>query len=126
MSGDELAEWGVYIVEEQNPPAYNEQTDAIELQPPSLVDGVWVQGWLLVAASAEEIERRTSVKADLIRKRRNQLLTNSDPSQLADFPGTAEDKTAFTLIRQQLRDIPQQPGFPWAITWPDQPTEVQT
>lgn len=118
MGAEELAEWGVFAVEEESAPAFNEQTESIELQPPALVNGVWVQGWLIAQASAEEIDRRTSLKADLIRKRRNQLLTNSDPSQLSDFPGTAEEKSLFTQIRQQLRDIPQQPGFPWTVVWP--------
>ena len=123
MSAEELAEWGVFAVEEQDPPAFNEQTESIELQLPALVNGVWVQSWVVVAASAEEIEQKKTAKADLIRKRRNQLLKNSDPSQLADFPGTAEEKSLFTQIRQQLRDIPQQPGFPWDVTWPGLPTD---
>lgn len=123
MSAEELAEWGVYSVEEQNPPAYNEQTEAIELQPPSLVNGAWVMSWSVATATAEEIELKTAVKADLIRKRRNQLLANSDPSQLLDFPGSAEVKSSFARIRQQLRDIPQQSGFPWDVIWPGLPTE---
>jgi hypothetical protein len=123
ISAEELAEWGVFAVEEQAPPAYNEQTEAIELKPPSFINGVWVMSWSVRTATAEEIELKTAVKADLIRKRRNQLLANSDPSQLLDFPGSAEVKSSFARIRQQLRDIPQQSGFPWDVIWPGLPTK---
>jgi hypothetical protein len=119
MSAEELAEWGVYSVEEQNPPAYNEQTESIELQPPSFVNGAWVRGWLVVQASAEEIERRTNLKAATIRKDRTGILSITDYSQLDDFPGSANEKLLITQFRQSLRDLPLQPGFPWRVIWPD-------
>lgn len=118
MSASELAEWGVYSVEEQNPPAYNEQTEAIELQPPALVNGVWVQGWLIVAASAEEIERRTTNRAALVRMQRNEYLANSDYTQLNDFEGNSFFLEQVRQIRKKLRDVPLQTGFPWDVVWP--------
>ena len=118
MSAEELAEWGVYSVEEQNPPAYNEQTESIELQPPSLVNGVWVQGWLIAQASAEEIERRTTAKAALQRAERNRVLSRTDYTQCLDFPGTETERASYAAFRQALRDVPEQAGFPWNVAWP--------
>ena len=123
MSAEELAEWGVYSVEEQNPPAYNEHTESIELQPPALVNGVWVQGWLIDQASAEEIERRTTVKAALIRTERNDFLSKFDYTQCLDYPGTDNERARYAVFRQALRDLPLQSGFPWDITWPMPNTE---
>ena len=123
MSAEELAEWGVFAVEEQAPPAFSEQTESIELQPPSLVDGVWVQGWVVVAASAEEIERRTTAKAELIRTERNGFLAKFDYTQCLDFPGTDNERARYAVFRQALRDLPLQSGFPWDITWPMPNTE---
>jgi len=118
MSAEELSEWGVYIVEEQNPPAYNEQTESIELQPPSFVNGAWVQSWLVVAVSAEEIERRTTYRAASVRNQRNEYLANTDYTQLNDFKGNDFFLEQVRQIRQKLRDVPLQPGFPWDVVWP--------
>lgn len=124
MSSDELAEWGVYSVEEQNPPAYNEQTELIELQPPALVNGVWVQGWLIAQANAEEIERRTTEKAALQRAKRNLVLSRTDYTQCLDFSGTDSERASYAVFRQALRDVPEQIGFPWNVVWPLPPSEA--
>ena len=116
MSAEELAEWGVFAVEEQAPPAFNEQTESIELQPPALVNGVWVVGWVVVAASAEVMAERTEKKAAEIRKYRDKLLASTDYTQLADYQGT--DIERYKQLRQQYRDMPQQAGFPWLVVHP--------
>lgn len=118
MSADELAEWGVFAVKEQDPPPFSEQTESIDLQPPSLVNGAWVQSWVVVAASADEIERRTTAKAALQRAERNRVLTRSDYTQCLDFPGTDSERASFASFRQALRDVPEQVGFPWNVVWP--------
>ena len=119
MSEEELAEWGVFAIEEQDPPAFSEQTESIQLQPPALVDGVWVREWLVIKASLEEIESRTIEQAAIIRKQRNGVLTATDYSQLVDYPGSDIQKQILTQFRQALRDIPQQTGFPWNVIWPE-------
>ena len=118
MSAEELAEWGVFTVEEQDPPAFSEQTESIELQPPALVNGVWVQSWVVVAASADEIERRTTNRAALVRKQRNEYLANTDYTQLNDYQGNTLFLEQVRQIRQKLRDLPLQSGFPWDVVWP--------
>ena len=119
MSAEELAKWGVFAVEEQDPPAFSEQTESIELQPPSLMNGVWVRSWLVIKASLEEIESRTIEQAAIIRKQRNGVLTATDYTQLVDYPGSDIQKQILTQFRQALRDIPQQTGFPWNVIWPE-------
>lgn len=52
------------------------------------------------------------------RMQRNQLLTDSDWTQMPDAP---VDQAAWATYRQALRDIPQQAGFPTDITWPTKP-----
>lgn len=52
---------------------------------------------------------------------RNSLLANSDWTQLADVPLTAEEKADWATYRQALRDVPSQPGFPNNIVWPAAP-----
>lgn len=118
MSEEELAAWGVFEVEDQSPPAYNEQTESLEIGAPALVDGRWVRAWSVVAAEHEEIERRYIVQAGLIRTERNRLLSATDYSQLPDFTGGSHNQVAITAYRQALREVPQQTGFPWSVAWP--------
>ena len=56
--------------------------------------------------------------AQAAREKRNALLADSDWTQLTDAP---VDQAAWATYRQALRDVTQQSGFPWTITWPTQP-----
>jgi hypothetical protein len=49
---------------------------------------------------------------------RNVMLANSDWTQLPDVALTAEQKAAWAVYRQALRDVPAQAGFPVTINWP--------
>jgi hypothetical protein len=57
-----------------------------------------------------------------IRNYRNEMLTKSDWSQLADAPFSAEEKNAWTAYRQALRDLPQDFGNPDEVMFPEQPS----
>jgi len=56
----------------------------------------------------------------LLRKERNQYLTLCDWTQMPDVPLTPEQKTAWAMYRQQLRDFPEtcDPENP---VWPSSP-----
>lgn len=56
--------------------------------------------------------------AGQVRAERNDKLTASDWTQVADAP---VDKAVWATYRQALRDVTGQEGFPWAIIWPTQP-----
>jgi hypothetical protein len=56
-----------------------------------------------------------------VKDRRNQLLTESDWTQLPRSPLTTEQQDAWAAYRQELRDIPQQAGFPLTVVWPTPP-----
>lgn len=58
--------------------------------------------------------------SDVIAKR-DKLLLDSDWTQLPDVPLTEEQKTAWATYRQELRDIPQQSGYPFDVIWPTAP-----
>lgn len=57
-------------------------------------------------------------QANEAKEKRNKLLQESDWTQVADAP---VNKTAWAAYRQELRDVPQQAGFPDAILWPNAP-----
>lgn len=91
----------------------------LALLPPSRVDGLLVRQYSVTPASPEQVQQRTDVQAALLRSRRNQLLTQSDWTQLAD---SGADQAAWAAYRQTLRALPQQEGFPWDVVWPEPPT----
>ena len=79
--------------------------------------------------------------AQIVRKRRNELLEKTDARMSLDRLGlTAPSYTLTGLIefirtmvnalsgdwaryRQSLRDIPEQPGFPFSVVWPEEPED---
>lgn len=65
-----------------------------------------------------EFAKSTESEARYVRADRNGRLSLCDWTQLAD---STADKEAWAAYRQALRDIPDQPGFPWDVQWPEQP-----
>ena len=55
---------------------------------------------------------------DTIRAQRNFLLSQSDWTQLADAPLSPEQKQAWTVYRQALRDVPSSFATPEEVVWP--------
>ena len=54
-----------------------------------------------------------------VTSKRNQLLVDSDWTQLSDIPAATKKK--WKDYRQQLRDITDQAGYPLNVVWPDTP-----
>jgi len=65
-----------------------------------------------------DLELTSLRTVDDIRFKRNQLLKDSDWTQVADAP---VDKEAWATYRQELRDITSQTGFPDNIIFPSPP-----
>jgi hypothetical protein len=63
----------------------------------------------------EELTQDSLNIANEVRAKRNQLLIETDWTQVADAP---VDKQAYAAYRQALRDITTQEGFPLDINWP--------
>lgn len=61
--------------------------------------------------------------ADFIRMERDARLAASDTLVLPDrwAAYTPEQQAAVAAYRQALRDLPDQPGFPRNVTWPEAP-----
>ena len=57
--------------------------------------------------------------ADMIRRKRDALISGTDYYILPDYPEIPpEDLEAIKVYRQALRDIPEQAGFPRNVKWP--------
>lgn len=59
--------------------------------------------------------------ARFARKIRDRLLQECDWTAVSDSPLNELQKIHWAAYRQELRDIPEQPGFPLVIEWPESP-----
>ncbi len=86
---------------------------------PVFLDQV-VDGITTTAAEQEATykDQKDAEQAKSVRATRDAKLAECDWTQVADAP---VDKTVWATYRQALRDITAQEGFPWTITWPEQP-----
>ena len=80
--------------------------------------GGYVQVWSYEDADPADVVQRTIDESSIVRAQRNNLLSTSDWTQLPDSP---VDSVTWATYRQELRDVPQQAGFPWTVTWPTAP-----
>lgn len=81
--------------------------------------------FLIEPLTQEELDRKAAEHllyveniAKMIRKKRDQLLLESDWTQIADSP---VNKAAWAEYRQALRDISLQETFPLTVVWPSKP-----
>ena len=92
------------------------------------IDGKWYRKYVIgpvftdgetTAAQQEAAYRVTRDKeeADSVRQTRNYRLKELDWTQGKDIPDSISTPAA--TLRQALRDVPTQAGFPWEVTWPD-------
>lgn len=102
---------------------HDSATQKLESAQLYLEDGV-VYGVQVVSLTQGEIDGAVAAKASRIRSDRNRRLTESDWTQLADSPLTAEEKAEWATYRQALRDISSADGFPENVTFPLRPGEV--
>ena len=79
-----------------------------------------VDGVTTTAAEAEAAYKniKDTEQAKAVRTSRTQMLKDSDWTQIAD---STADKPAWSTYRQALRDMPLQVGFPWNVTYPEEP-----
>lgn len=128
LTDETLQEFGFARFEYADPPAYDAEFQEARELTPALAGVVATQSWEIVEKftpeekaahiAKREADRLESAKSG-VRSQRNQLLTQSDWTQLPDAP---VDTAAWAGYRQALRDITAQPGFPFDIQWPAPPT----
>jgi hypothetical protein len=110
-SDELLASYGVYPYTRPAPSEYDGlawrliDDDFVE------VNGAWMLPYKLEALPLEQAERN-------VRDHRNNLLADTDWTQVADAP---VDQAAWAAYRQALRDVTTQDGFPHDVAWPTEP-----
>lgn len=117
-SDEMLAEWGMQPVTRIDRPDVDHTKNVTE-GTPMLNGDAWTQVWEVTDATTEEIAARTEDQARSVRSTRNQLIADTDWMALSDNTLTPE----WAIYRQALRDITDNPKFPWLedADWPAKP-----
>lgn len=122
LSDTVLASWNVFPVVDVPAPSYDLATENCNQVNPTLQDGEWMMTWAVTSASSDEIAVRLVNKSAEVRQQRDQLLTESDWTQMPDSPLSDSAKTAWSTYRQELRDLSAANGFPFTMSWPTKPS----
>jgi len=110
MSAELLESFGVYPVVMGDMPAANLTDDLVFGSTPVKEDNVWKIQVTKTQKSAPDAERA-------VRDQRNALLQETDWWAMSDRTMTSDQKEYRNLHRQ----VPQQDGFPFSVTWPTKP-----
>jgi len=108
---DWIAEEGYYIISAWKP--HDRKIEKLVSAAPHLFDGMCC----IVDVeplTAEELQARIDTQWQVIRSQRNQMLKDTDWTQVEDSP---VNKLAWATYRQALRDITEQTD-PFNVTWP--------
>jgi len=100
--------------------------------PTHPVDGIidhkmiWLEengSWHQRPRTTAELSAFKSQAELMVRVKRDEFLRDSDIMIMADRWAnyTDETRTAWTLYRQQLRELTTQSGFPYNLNWPTKP-----
>jgi uncharacterized protein (DUF1330 family) len=85
-------------------PTYDSKTETVE----------WTGTEFIVRPyNTQELEDQW----DKVREQRNQLLKDSDWTQISDYDLGLENKEQWALYRQELRDLPEVQSNPFDIQW---------
>jgi len=118
-SNELLAEWNVFPVTPVGAPSVDHTKHVNEGTP--VYDGGWKQTWVVTDASQEEIDEATESQAERVRSDRDSRLAKTDWMVIKHLELNENIPGKWEVYRQDLRDVPQQPGFPWNVTWPIEP-----
>jgi hypothetical protein len=93
---------------------YIEDKVAVEIPPktsPYAVFNFTTKQWVLVE----------NLAIAYVLPKRQKLLYSSDWTQIPNGPLTQQQQEAWAVYRQELRDIPQQSGYPFNVVFPTPP-----
>jgi hypothetical protein len=111
ISGSILRRNGVFFVSELDKPYFSDMTQIlVQGELPHKEGNDWLIGY--------SVENKTPDEAKTsIRENRNDLIEDTDKMALTDRTLSPE----WATYRQELRDITDQEGFPYSVTFPTKP-----
>ena len=77
--------------------------------------------WAVEKIPEKTEEEKLAEAKEQVRSKRDALLSESDYYLQPDYPATEEGLKAVKSYRTDLRNVPQQAGFPYDVVWPETP-----
>ena len=111
---DLLASYDVYPYTRPAAPNFDPLTARLTDGAFEQVDGAWVLPYVIEQQPLEQAEAN-------IRSRRDGLLQQTDWIVIKSYERGQNIPAEWELYRQALRDITEQAGFPYEVTWPTKP-----
>ena len=123
QSTDTAVKEGSYLVEVMPSalPDYDVSRQKIRESLPTFSNNQCHQTWVIEELTDQEKQEIFDSKSKEVREKRNTLLKDSDWVLMIDSPLPLAKKESYKIYRQQLRDLPNQPKFPWDVVWPVTP-----
>ena len=77
--------------------------------------------WYVFDFTTKQWQQDATLAEQSVNQQRVLLLYQSDWTQIPNNPLTSEQQQQWAIYRQELRDIPQQSGYPFNVVWPTPP-----
>ena len=120
LTPEQIEQFGVHQLKLVTPPYYDPATQSREHGPALLIDGVWTQNYIVSELDPDVAAAKTEAQWSVVRIERNQLIANTDWTQLPDADLANTETANWASYRQALRDITTQ-SDPFNIEWPVSP-----
>jgi len=111
ISEETLNDHGIYLVEDSAVPDFNLLTHELKWELARVSNTRWAKRWMAVELPINKASTR-------VRNARDRALSETDWTALSDVKMTEQMRS----YRQELRDIPEQEGFPYSVVWPEKPS----
>tara|TARA_R100000152_G_C6761027_1_gene185108 strand:- start:128 stop:649 length:522 start_codon:yes stop_codon:yes gene_type:complete len=109
-------------------PSFNSVTQTVSQKTnPELIDGKWILKWDVNDKAQSIVDQDKLNEQQEIRRKRNELLSQSDWSINSDSQLTEDEVTKWKTYRQELRDATKQTSFAGSstalpfVSWPTKP-----
>jgi hypothetical protein len=116
----------VYVHNVNTLPTFNAITQKLVETTPQLVNKKWVKTYEVIDLDPLTVESNISTAAEVVRQIRNQKIKDFESRLLRAFrlqnSGMSHENIGvLDSYVQALADVPQQPGFPLNVVWPNLP-----
>lgn len=119
LNPEDVEPYGFALYEFSEPPKPQRYEKVQEIDPIKDDNGIYRQSYILVPMDENEKNSLDEQQSDYIRSQRNLKLLTTDWTQL---PNSKVNSDIWEKYRDELRDITLQDGFPWNVTWPEEPS----
>lgn len=114
LSAELAQQYGLYTLNVLPAPSYDERTHALQQSALYEVGAQWQMHY-----SAEPLPLTVATKN--VKAERDRLLAETDWVAAKAYETQTAVPQEWLAYRQQLRDLPAQPNFPYDIVWPSKP-----